>query len=140
MQTNYEPTNGAMIQAQAQRFEQGIILMLRVPRVHAPNVWYLLAGSGSGSEKSPFWWFITPIAFFGLDVPVYHPGAYNPPAGYFRPDRAFGSLWVKSRHLLGWAIGEVRFYPIPYGPDIAYIPYIHPPTLIGPDGMAITFG
>jgi hypothetical protein len=121
----------ASVHAEAQQFEHGWIMRLRLPRPGAPTQWYLLVDDG---RLNQYWSFTTPAAFLGTDSPVYSSWEHQPPQGTELPDMAFSSLWVAMKDVLGWATGAKQVYEIPAA--LTHInPLTHPDLLIGPDAL-----
>src|SRR5678815_2340494 len=123
----------ASVCAEAQQFEHGWIMRLRLPRPGAPNQWYLLVDDDTLNQV---WSFVTPAAFLGTDSPVYSSWEHIPPQGTDLPDRVFASLWVAMKDVLGWAVGATQVHEIPAALTHAD-PLTLPDLLVGPDALEI---
>jgi hypothetical protein len=123
----------ASVRAEAQQFEHGWIMRLRLPRPGAPNQWYLLVDDGTLNQV---WSFVSPAAFLGTDSPVYWSWEHKPPQGTELPDMVFASVWVAMKDVLGWAAGVKQVYEIPAA-LVHSDPLTSPDLLIGPDALEL---
>jgi hypothetical protein len=123
----------AVVRAEAQQFEHGWIMRLRLARPGAPNQWYLLADDG---KLNQCWSFVTPTAFLGTDSPVYWAWEHKPPQGRELPDMAFASLWMAMKDVLGWAVGKRVDYEI-RAEFVHFDALTQPDMLVAPNGAAI---
>lgn len=129
-----EGLSAMQARAYAQRFERGMILYTWLPRLHAPNQWFVLFQDG---EQTQYWSFLVPMSLLGPAAPAYRPGAYAPPSGYHLPAPGFGMVWAALKDLLGWALGPIESYEFAYEPAGSGDPYAPPASLIAPNGMRI---